>query len=59
LIYAAGINATMWSSNIDAFSQLYRIYALDTNGDFGKSTLKNKNYYPKSAQEYSIWFDDM
>ena len=27
LIHAAGINATMWSSNIDAFSQLYRVYA--------------------------------
>jgi len=59
LIHAAGINATMWSSNINAFSQLYRVYALDTIGDLGKSILKNKNYYPKSAQDYSIWLDDV
>src|SRR6476646_3250649 len=59
LIHAAGINATMWPSNFNAFSQLYRVYALDTIGDLGKSILKNKNYYPKSAQDYSIWLDDV
>jgi pimeloyl-ACP methyl ester carboxylesterase len=37
----------------------YRVYALDTISDLGKSILKNKNHYPKSAQDYSIWLDDV
>ena len=32
---------------------------MNTMGDLGKSTLKNKNYFPKSAQDYSMWLDDV
>ncbi|SRR6266511_689416 len=59
LIHAAGVNGTMWGPNISALSQQYRVYALDTIGDFGKSILNDSKLYPKSAQDYSRWLIDV
>ena len=58
-IHAAGINGTMWAPNIAALSHQYRVYALDTIGDFGKSILNDLRLYPKSAQDYSRWLIDV
>ena len=55
LIYAASANAHMWSPNVAAFNSSYRVYALDTIGDLGKSVLKHPNYYPKTALDYANW----
>ncbi len=59
LIHAAGINGTMWGPNVAALSRQYRVYALDTIGDFGKSILDDSKHYPKSAQDYSRWLIDV
>lgn len=59
LIHAAGVNGTMWAPNIAALSRQYRVYALDTIGDFGKSILDDLRIYPKSAQDYSRWLIDV
>lgn len=59
LIHAAGFNGTMWGPNIAALSSRYRLYALDTIGDFGKSILDDPNVYPKSAQDYCGWLIDV
>jgi pimeloyl-ACP methyl ester carboxylesterase len=59
LIHAAGINGTMWGPNVAALSRQYRIYALDTIGDFGKSILYDAKLYPKSAQDYCRWLIDV
>ena len=59
LIHAAGVNSTMWALNIAALSHRYRVYALDTIGDFGKSILNDSTNYPKSAQDYSRWLMDV
>lgn len=59
LIHAAGINGTMWGPNIAALSHQYRVYALDTIGDLGKSILYDAKHYPKSAQDYCRWLIDV
>jgi pimeloyl-ACP methyl ester carboxylesterase len=59
LIHAAGVNGTMWGPNIAALCRQYRIYALDTIGDLGKSILDDLKHYPKSAQDYCGWLIDV
>jgi pimeloyl-ACP methyl ester carboxylesterase len=59
LIHAAGVNGTMWGPNIAALSRQYRIYALDTIDDLGKSILDDLKLYPKSAQDYCRWLIDV
>jgi pimeloyl-ACP methyl ester carboxylesterase len=49
----------MWGPNIAALSRQYRVYALDTIGDFGKSILDDPKLYPKSAKDYCIWLIDV
>ncbi len=59
LIHAAGVNGTMWGPNVADLSRQYRVYALDTIGDFGKSILNDLRIYPKSALDYSRWLIDV
>ena len=59
LIHAASANATMWSPNVAAFTTAYRVYALDTIGDLGKSVLKDPNCYPKTTVDYANWVSDV
>lgn len=59
LLHAAGTNATMWSPNVAALSSTYRLYALDTIGDLGKSVLKDTDYHPKTSQDYGRWLTDV
>ncbi|MFC1581001.1 alpha/beta fold hydrolase, partial [Thermodesulfobacteriota bacterium] len=37
LLHGMGASSTMWAPNIEALSQHFRVYALDTIGDLGKS----------------------
>lgn len=59
LVHAMGVTSTMWMPNIAAFGQKYRIYAIDTIGDLGKSVLSNYNNYPKDGRMYSEWLCDV
>jgi Predicted hydrolases or acyltransferases (alpha/beta hydrolase superfamily) len=59
LIHAMGVTSTMWLPNVDVLGRQYRIYALDTIGDIGKSILTNMNHYPKNGRAYSEWLGDV
>jgi pimeloyl-ACP methyl ester carboxylesterase len=54
LLHGAGSTSLMWVPNILTLASKYRIYAIDTIGDIGKSkiikTLKSKN-------DYANWLD--
>lgn len=56
LLHGFGVNATMWIPLIANLSKHFRIYALDTIGDLGKSVLE----YPlKQAGDYVTWLQDV
>lgn len=57
LLHAMGFNSTSWSSNIEALSKHYRVYAVDTIGDQGRSIVRRD--YPKNSQEYAQWLNDI
>ncbi|MCL4517406.1 MAG: alpha/beta hydrolase [Firmicutes bacterium] len=59
LVHAMGVTSTMWLPNIAALSREYRVYAVDTIGDFGKSALDNLDRYPRNGREYSLWLTDV
>ena len=59
LLSAMGVTSAMWQPNIAALSREYRIYALDTIGDQGRSILYNPEQYPKNGQAYSEWLVDV
>ena len=59
LLHGQGGTATMWLPNILALSRDYRVYAIDTIGDLGKSELDNLDKYPKNGQDYSDWLVDV
>ena len=53
LLHAMGLNLTSWFRNIEALSQHFRILALDTIGDQGRSLVRRDN--PRNAEEYILW----
>jgi pimeloyl-ACP methyl ester carboxylesterase len=55
LMHGRGGTATMWLPNVLALSRDYRVYALDTIGDFGKSELEDIDNYPKNGKSCSDW----
>ena len=59
LVHAMGVTSTMWQPNVGALSREYRVYALDTIGDQGKSKLDSTEHYPKNGQGYSLWLVDV
>ncbi|WP_088226783.1 alpha/beta fold hydrolase [Desulfosporosinus sp. FKB] len=59
LMHGRGGTATMWLPNVFALSRDYRVYAIDTIGDFGKSELDDIDNYPKNGQACSDWLVDV
>lgn len=59
LLHALGVNATMWLPNILDLSRYFRVYAIDTIGDLGKSRLYRLENYPKDGQAYADWLEDV
>jgi pimeloyl-ACP methyl ester carboxylesterase len=57
LFHAMGFNATSWAPNISELSRQYRIFAVDTIGDQGRSIVRRD--YPKSGEEYAHWVMDL
>ncbi len=55
LLHGAGNSATMWYPMIKSLASDYRIYALDTIGDGGKSILCRA---AQSRKDYSGWLKD-
>lgn len=59
LVHPMGLTATVWLSNVAELSKKYRVYAINTIGDLGKSELKDFNYYPKNGKNYSEWLNEI
>jgi pimeloyl-ACP methyl ester carboxylesterase len=51
LLHASGVAGWSWKFNVEAFSDRYRIYAIDTLGDVGKSKLSDVGNYPQNSQQ--------
>jgi pimeloyl-ACP methyl ester carboxylesterase len=51
LLHASGVAGWSWLYNAEELSQDYRIYAIDTLGDAGKSKLSNVDNYPQNGQQ--------
>jgi pimeloyl-ACP methyl ester carboxylesterase len=51
LLHASGVGGWSWLYNAEALSQAHRIYAIDTLGDAGKSTLHNVDRFPQNGQQ--------
>jgi pimeloyl-ACP methyl ester carboxylesterase len=56
LLHGFGVNASMWIPMIATLSQTYRVYALDTIGDLGKSKLTHRLEKP---DDYIVWLKDV
>lgn len=59
LLHAMGVTATMWKPNIEELSKDYRVYAIDTIGDIGKSQLASIKEYPRCGADYAAWLDNL
>jgi hypothetical protein len=55
LIPGFGANSTMWFANVGPLSRNHRIYALDTNGQPGRSTLRE----PLSPATVCLWLHEV
>jgi pimeloyl-ACP methyl ester carboxylesterase len=51
LLHASGVAGWSWLYNAEALSQDYRIYAIDTLGDAGRSKLSDVENYPQDGQQ--------
>jgi len=56
LLPGLGANSLMWGANIKAFSEHFRVYALDNIYDFGRSIYIRPL---KSSDEFSQWIDEL
>ena len=56
-LHAMGLNLTLWIPQINELSEYYRIIAIDTIGDQGRSIVRRD--YPKTIIEYSEWLNDI
>lgn len=59
LLHDMGLNGTMWLPNVGPLSRDYRIYAVDTIGDLGRSRLYDHECYPRNGREMSEWLMDV
>ncbi len=56
LIHGLAVNALVWRPNVAAFSQHYRVYAVDNIGDLGKSAPSRP---PLHTDAYGQWMTDV
>jgi pimeloyl-ACP methyl ester carboxylesterase len=57
LLHPMGLNLTSWIPNIEVLSSQYKIIAVDTIGDQGRSIIRRD--YPEKIAEYGLWLDDI
>jgi pimeloyl-ACP methyl ester carboxylesterase len=57
LLHAMGLNLTSWIPNIEVLSKYYKVIAIDTIGDQGRSIIRRD--YPETISEYGLWLDDI
>ncbi|OAB41105.1 alpha/beta fold hydrolase [Paenibacillus antarcticus] len=56
LFHGMTFSATMWYPNIESLSKHYRVYAVDTLGDLGKSTITS---LIGTREEAALWISDV
>jgi pimeloyl-ACP methyl ester carboxylesterase len=56
LLHGLGISSTMWYPNVAKLSRAYRVYALDTIGDKGKSVCTRSL---RTQLDFVDWLDDV
>jgi pimeloyl-ACP methyl ester carboxylesterase len=49
LLHASGVGGWSWLHNARGLTEHFRIYAIDTLGDAGKSELYNRDHYPQDG----------
>ncbi len=56
LLHGMTFSATMWYPNIESLSKDFRVYAVDTIGDLGKSAISS---IMKTREEAALWVSDV
>jgi pimeloyl-ACP methyl ester carboxylesterase len=56
LLHGIGGNSLQWLHNIEAFASNYRVYAVDSINDYGRSIYKQPI---KASSDYVIWLDEL
>lgn len=56
LLHGTAFNSTMWMGDITAWSQYFRVYAVDIIGDAGLSAPSRPSY---ATDAHAIWLDDV
>lgn len=56
LLHGMTISSTMWYPNLEAFTRHFRIYAVDTIGDLGKTSVLK---CPRTREESALWLDEV
>lgn len=59
LLHAASVTSMSWINNVAALAKNYRVYAIDTIGEPGKSQLSDVNHYPKSGRDLADLYTDI
>jgi len=57
LLHPLGLNSTVWVPNINVLSNYYKIIAIDTIGDQGRSIVRRD--FPETIIEYGLWLNDI
>ncbi len=56
LLHGIGGNSLQWLPNIEAFARNYRVYAVDSINDYGRSVYKQQI---KNSSDYVKWLDEL
>jgi pimeloyl-ACP methyl ester carboxylesterase len=56
LLHGTAFNSTMWMGDITAWSQNFRVYAVDIIGDAGLSAPSRPSY---ASDAHALWLDDV
>jgi len=56
LLHGTAFNSTMWMADIVAWSQYFRVYAVDLIGDAGLSAPTRPSY---TSDAHALWLDDV
>ena len=56
MLHGAAASATMWHANVGELGKNYRIYAIDTVTDIGKSKIFS---LPKTRQDFADWLGEV
>jgi len=59
LLHPSGAGAVIWCRNIEAFSEHFRTYAVDTIGEPNKSILNQPIKAKSQRKQYAVWFTEL